>query len=152
MKPKTINICRLAARKINGGLIAEQDDWPQSSVSWVSIGEPDDKESIVHNGWLDRVPNLKLQFWDLTEAVPLLDGYGTYLYPPSEKDAAQIVDFLVNNKGRNIIANCAAGVSRSGAVCAFLEKHMNYEWPEYFKQMARPNKLLVRMMEEYYYK
>jgi len=144
--PKTANLLRAAAQEFIGG-----KDWKKKDVAWVSIGEPDDKSSIVVNNWLDGVPNLKIQFWDLTEAVPLLDGYGTYLYPPTEKDAATIVDFLMKNKGRNILVNCAAGVSRSGAVCAFLEKHMGYEWLEYFKESARPNKFLLRMMEEYFY-
>lgn len=137
--PKTANLLRTAAQEFIGG-----ENWEQKNLAWVSIGEPDDKSSIIVNNWLDGVPNLKIQFWDLTEAVPLLDGYGTYLYPPTEKDAAAIVDFLVKNKGRNVLVNCAAGVSRSGAVCAFLEKHMGYEWPDYFKEMARRNRIVSR--------
>jgi predicted protein tyrosine phosphatase len=151
--PKTINLPRLSAQKFSGDLTGDTESWPQSSIAWVSIGEPEDGDSIICNGWLDRTPNLKLQFWDTTTVVT--DLFGETFEPPTKSDAAQIVDFLVKNKTRNIVVNCAAGISRSGAVCAFLEKHLGYQWLEEGKTRTYkkhgPNKLLLRMMEEYYY-
>lgn len=115
---------------------------------WISIGEPDDQRSIV-SGPLDKVPNLKLCFWDLKSAI---EHGGKILYPPNESDARRIVNFLLKHKDNKsvVIINCAAGVSRSGAVAQFCQDFLNYEWNEFCKSCSVPNSVLYRLMVNYY--
>jgi predicted protein tyrosine phosphatase len=144
--PQCQNITRFRAENWHENL--DPETW-----AWISIGEPELVESFINNRILDALPNLKLSFWDTVETV--YDILGAPYHPPSEKDAARIVDFLVKNRGKNFLINCAAGISRSGAICAFLEKVFSYEWEKEGKTRTYkkhgPNKLLVRMMKDYYY-
>ena len=117
------------------------------SPAWISIGEPEGTFRRVSNPVLDKEPNLKLEFWDLTDT---LDYLGEVLEPPSGGDARMIVDFIIANKDRNILVNCAAGVSRSGAVCQFCEDVMGYEWLVEGKNLATPNTTLYIKMVNYY--
>ena len=72
------------------------------------------------------------------------------MYPPTEWDAKAIVDFLLKHADKNVIVNCAAGISRSGAVAQFCEECLGYEWDEQDKRRAMPNYLLFKMMRDYY--
>lgn len=143
--PQCLNISRESARSFLFNDFGKD-------CAWISIGEPETPESEIVNNVLDSLPRLKISFWDCAEVVEV---EGDLYLPPSEKDAAQIVNFVLQNRGKNFLINCAAGKSRSGAVCAFLEKHLGYEWLEEgktrtFKKVG-PNKLLLKMMEDYYY-
>jgi len=72
---------------------------------------------------------------------------GTHLrFPPTEHDALEIVRFLLDNEGKDVITNCAAGISRSAAICKFLESHMGYEWIEGYKKLSAPNNLLYQLL------
>ena len=108
--PKTLNISRPDAKVFIGA-----ENFPEENIAWISISEPDLPETIVHHKKLESGPHLKLSFWDVSERTEGL--WGEIFEPPTKEYAAQIVDFLVKNKGRNILVNCAAGISRSGAVC-----------------------------------
>lgn len=119
---------------------------PENCV-WISISEPDCLDSIVSNEILDKLPVLRLSFWDLTSPIVF---HGETLFPPSEAYAKSIVDFLVTNKGKNVIVNCAAGVSRSGAVAQFCADYMDHEWMEEGKKNAVPNHVLYNLMRDYY--
>lgn len=124
--------------------------WHEQSLSpeswaWISIGEPEIPDSVINNRILDKLPNLKISFWDTTKIVH--DVLGDTYFPPSEKDAAKIVDFLVKSRGKNFIINCKAGISRSGAICKFLEETLGYEWIS-GKDRARPNSLLVKLLKQ----
>ena len=63
-----------------------------------------------------------------------------------KEEAAKIVDFLVRNRGKNFIVNCKAGISRSAAICKFLEECFDYEWIS-GKDRARPNGLLFDLLK-----
>ena len=115
------------------------------NFAWISIGEPDIPDSIINNRILDKLPHLKLSFWDCTEEIVDIMG-DTYL-PPNQQDAAKILDFLVKNRGKNFIVNCKAGKSRSGAICKFLEECLDYEWIN-GKDRARPNVLLYKLLKQ----
>lgn len=144
---KTLNISRQTAFEFIG-----DENFPRENSSWVSIEEPDLAESLVLNGFLKNLPNLRIAFWDV---VKITEGlFGETFEPPTKEQAARIVDFLVKSRGRNILVNCAAGISRSGAVCAFLEKHFGYEWMEAGKRRTYkkhgPNLKLLELMEDYF--
>lgn len=144
---KTLNIPRSTAFEFIG-----DENFSRENLSWVSIGEPFVPDSYVSNKYLEGSPHLRLAFWDVTEPTEGL--WGETYDPPTKEHAAKIVSFLKENRGRNILVNCAAGISRSGAVCAFLEKHMNYEWLPAGKQRTYkkhgPNLKLLELMEDYY--
>ncbi len=113
--------------------------------AWISIGEPEIPDSIICNRILDNLPYLKLWFWDVTETVQ--DEFGDSYFPPNEKDAVQIVRFILQNRGKNFIVNCKAGISRSGAICKFLEETLDYDWIS-GKDRARPNSLLLELLKQ----
>ena len=96
---------------------------------------------------MDKLPNLKIELWDLTKEV---EYDGRVIGPPSEENAAQIVNFILENPGKHIIVNCAAGVSRSGAVAQFCQDCLGYTWPYYYRSRAVPNMVLYRKMVNFY--
>lgn len=114
---------------------------------WISISEPDKPDSIVNSKVLDQLPKLKLAFWDVCETM---EFNRDIIHPPSENDARQIVLFLLANPDKNIIVNCAAGVSRSGAVAQFCQDFLGCEWVGDGKWRASPNHKLYSMMRDYY--
>lgn len=136
--PTCQNINRYRAEKWHENLSPE-------SWAWISIGEPEIPDSVISNRILDKLPNLKINFWDTTEIVH--DVLGDAYFPPSEKDAAQIFQFIQENRNKNLIINCKAGISRSGAICKFLEETLDYEWID-GKDRARPNSLLVKLLKQ----
>lgn len=147
------NIPRYAAKdgKIpyNGGFILplQEDKSFADKAVWISISEPDDQRTII-SGPFDQLPTIKLAFWDLIRSV---EYKGQILRPPPEKDARKIVDFLTKYRDRQfVIVNCAAGVSRSGAVAQFCNDFFGYEWEPFCKSCAVPNSVLYRLMVEYY--
>lgn len=134
--PFVVNVPRVAA-----------ENWhtPTGDPVWISIYEPDCPASNISNDILERHDFLKIPLWDLTEPVPLV-GRGEMAYPPSEKDAARIVEFIERNRGRNLVVNCAAGVARSGAVAEFCHRKLGYNWLAIGRQFALPNVVLREML------
>ena len=128
---------------------------PEKAI-WICIGEPESSYEAVRNPILDTLPNLHISFWDLTESVPLLEfnqqeKYGAeLLHPPTKEDAKTIVDFVLKHKGKHVLVNCAAGVSRSSAVAQFCHDMLGYKWMDLGKRVAMPNKVLYKNMKEYY--
>lgn len=141
-KPSVINLMRLEAKS--------WDRQIESPTAWISISEPEGTNSIISNPILDNLPNLKISFWDLTKELKRSEE--ETLYPPTDDDAKKIVDFIVQNAGKNIIVNCAAGISRSGAVAQFCSDALGYKWLEFGKKRAVPNSLLYRKMIDYFVK
>jgi len=152
-KNKIVNIPRGLAANWGNYLVFRSRIEPKKiydaigdNIAWVSINEPD-LDYQTTNPILDKVPNLKMSFWDITTP---LDFKGEILQPPSDEDAKAIVDFILTNKDRNILVNCAAGVSRSGAVCRFCEDILGYEWLQIGKELSIPNSVLYTKMVNYY--
>jgi protein-tyrosine phosphatase len=143
-KPTCVNLPRLNVRLWNRAVDPDND-------VWISIAEPGLADTIVKNTTLDKLPNLKVEFWDIIEPLAAILPEDPPFLPPDKKDAAQIVDFILAHKGKNFLINCQAGISRSGAVCQFLEECLDYEWNADHKKLARPNKLLLQMMKDYFY-
>lgn len=138
--PTVININRQAA--------IEWRYTPENTI-WVSISEPKCDDTIVHNPVFNSIPQLKIAFWDVTKQIKIV-GQDELVEPPTEFDAKSIVDFILSHKGKNVIVNCAAGISRSGAVARFCHDELGYKWPESEWRDTRPNKLLLELMTKYY--
>ncbi len=126
------------------------DEVHENNTAWVTIREPLPAEKPhVENDILSPLPKLQIRFWDLTTPVfdyPPEGGEQQWLHPPSEMDANAIVRFLMDHEGKDIITNCFAGISRSGAVCKFLQDQMGYNWIHDHKILARPNLWLYSLM------
>ena len=132
---KTVyNISRRVARQ-NGRAI-------ENSV-WISISEPGDDSTIASNQYLDKLPKLKVSFYD-TDNPNMIDA-------PNAKIAKQIVEFLLKHTDKDVIINCAMGIARSGAISQFCQDFLNYEWDRTSKNQAIPNRYLYRLMANYYY-
>lgn len=173
--PKCVNISRLAARKWE--YYRQKYNLTDGDFAWISISEPDQPDTVVSNPILDKYPNLKISFWDTTFNSVLTDiknGTEIKYHPPSYSDARKIVNFLLKNDGRDIIAQCAAGYSRSTAICKFCEDVLGYKWLEgevdtetgpktgiekhvkneksqyWGKKWSDPNPVLYQKMVDYY--
>lgn len=158
--PKVINITREMAKKwdthrINCGFPDIGD------CAWISISEPEQQDTIVSNLVLDKFPKLKIAFWDIIKVDfytnPKYGIENEELSPPSYSDARQIVNFILKNEGRDFVINCAAGFSRSTAICQFCENILGYKWIEgdikehYGKTWSNPNPVLYQKMVDYYH-
>ncbi len=135
---KVRNIPRYVAQKFT--------DWNNSI--WISIFEPYN-DTAVQNELAKElgIPKLEIPFSDLTTT---LEFQGEILHPPSEKDSDIIVKFILNNPGKDIIVNCLAGVSRSGAVAQFCHDFLGYDWPRENRSAACPNSVLYRNLVKSY--
>jgi hypothetical protein len=136
---RVFNVPRVAAQDFGN-----DDPRLPEKLAWISISEPGKPDTIVTNRILDKCPTLKVNFLDLHESI------GDVLHPPSKEDAITLVDFLVQHTDKHIIVNCAMGISRSGAVAQFCQDFLGYRWPDFYKAAAIPNKVLYRLMVEYY--
>jgi predicted protein tyrosine phosphatase len=142
---KTVyNVPRIAARDFGN----DDPRLPENLV-WISIAEPGDQRSIVSNKYLDRCANLKLAFWDIREPM---EFKGETLQPPSERDARKIVKFLLQHSEKSVYVNCAAGVSRSGAVAQFCADFLGHKWLDHCKDCAIPNSRLYTLLVEAFQK
>lgn len=119
---------------------------PENTI-WISIEEPDVETSIVNNLAWSNLPKLTLQFWDVTESLVLPDYTAN---PVTEKQVNEILEFLLKYPTHDVIVNCAAGVSRSGAIAQFCQDILSYKWDETTKRKATPNHLLYRMLVNQY--
>ncbi len=155
---RVVNISRRAANKWEH--YKDRYGFPLGDSAWISISEPGQQDTIASNPILDKYPNLKIAFWDITKPSEYINPKYAIekeiLNPPSYSDARRIVNFILKNDGRNIIVNCALGYSRSTAVCKFCEDVLGYEWVkgyknEYWgKDWSDPNPVLYQKMVDYY--
>lgn len=160
---KVIQLSREFTKNIGNPHYAEY--WPEmsaqleqfdlSNIAWISIHEPWDFKTNRKTVELPHIqnnnikgPKLEMRFWDITEDEVMKDG--TPVYAPTMDDAKKIVDFILEHSDKNVLVNCAAGCSRSGAIAQFCEDTLRYEWNEYTKQFAVPNVHLLKLMNDYY--
>lgn len=127
--------------------------WPSKvdeSYVWITIQEPG--QDHIHSHKLSKLKTLKIKFWDCIKPLPNLRGDEDckIFYPPTKEDAKQILDFILDNKGKNIIVNCKAGKCRSGAIAQFCVDYLGYEWDAESKKRAHPNILVYSMLSELY--
>lgn len=99
----------------------------------ISITDPD-KELVSFAPNENRIETLSLQFYDLADikdelspqdAVECVAIFRDGLF--SDEQAVQIVDFVerVKDRVKGILVHCEAGVSRSAAVAAVIERMLN---------------------------
>jgi len=125
--PKAINICANEAAEIRY--------LPENTVL-ISINEPED---TPYELLLDRNDSriLTVAFSDVTGKV-YQDGILKYT-PLGDETAMKILDFINIHQGKDIIIHCAAGVSRSAAICLYLNLFHGYELKPRFWSVSNPN-------------
>lgn len=128
---------------------SEAKEWSGKAENsiWITIGEPRKNFTHIHNPILDKFPTLRLEFYDITK-ITIDKDTGEKVYPPGKNEAKLIVDFILAHPGKNVIVNCAAGKSRSGAIAQFCNK-LGFEWGK-GRDRAIPNPLLYSLMWDYY--
>jgi protein-tyrosine phosphatase len=138
-----INIPRHYARTIDF-----QNQYP--NCIWISICEPDDPSSIVNNpSFKDDSLKLTVELWDVVEPLAM---HGETFNPPTKNDAARIVDFIKMHADKDVVVNCLAGVSRSGAIAQFCEDFMGHSWDAFGKNQSCPNHKLYGYMRDYFHR
>jgi predicted protein tyrosine phosphatase len=128
--PKAINISAPEAREITS--------LPNDTVL-ISINE---EHEDLHPLKLDRNSSriLTVRFTDITSKV---EYKGKTLYPIDYDTSLKILDFINRNLGKNFIVHCAAGISRSAAICLYLHIMHQYELKLGFWQKSHPNKMVL---------
>lgn len=137
---KAINICADEAKEIK---------YLPNNTVLISINEP---WCAPYPLQVDRNSSkvLTVSFPDCTNKIEMLN---TFYYPIDSDICLKILDFINLNLGKNIIVHCAAGVSRSAAICLYLHLFHNYELKPHFWSLSKPNpyvlgKLIIKRNEK----
>lgn len=105
----------------------------------ISINNTNDP---LHDLRLDREdPRILTIVFD--DVVNVLTHKGLNYRPISDAEARQMYDFIRLNANKNFIVHCTAGVSRSAAVCLFLNTVFGHVLKEDFWKVSRPNALVL---------
>lgn len=129
---KKLKVINASRREVSTNSIEFSSD---KEWAWISIGEPEKEFEHINNEFLDKCPQFKIKFWDIhREYSHIFNEFG-----PTKEEAASIVDFILQHKEKNFVVNCAAGVSRSGAVAYFLHTHFGHEYVTPYKDRMAPN-------------
>ena len=128
----------LKATNINHYVAEEIEELPSDTVL-ISINEEDEP---AWNLKIDRNSNklLTVKFSDITAKQTI---HGRTYSPISQETALKILNFINLNKDKNIIINCTAGISRSGAVALYLHLFHGYELKPNFWKLSMPNKYVL---------
>lgn len=107
---------------------------------WISIQEPGNEHST--NIHLDRLPVLKLKFWDIDAPGWFLNKDGSqteYVNPVDDETLDTLYQFLIEHQNKNVITNCRMGISRSGAISQFCSEYLGHQWHTESEDRAMPN-------------
>jgi len=108
--------------------------------------------SKVINFWVLQVTGervLELRFADVRAVTQHKD---VYLNPMSVHQSHQIIDFIQKWEGFDMVVNCAAGISRSGAIALFLHTNFGYNLKPNFWKMSEPNPFCYGTLVVEYFK
>jgi protein-tyrosine phosphatase len=127
---KTINLSREAALDIERA--------PEDTV-FISINDEyeEDVSLQFHN-----VPILYLKFADLRGGYAVQHKEKWY-HPIQPEDTMKILSFIEEYKDKNIIVNCSAGISRSGAISIFIHLFYGHALKKDFWVFSRPNEYIL---------
>ena len=108
----------------------------------ISIYDPDRNELPEHT--LSKFSSyLSIGFWDMEEEI------GRYK-PISEENAKKIKEFILENKDKNFIINCEAGISRSAGVGLAVFMLIEFDGDKYaFATSYNPIKDHIRYSPNY---
>ena len=129
----------------------------QDNTFYISINSTEGNDTKPY--FKEKHPNvLTLYFDDCNEYKKhLVDGSPDEFYeqiPMSEEQALEIIKFAekMNNES-NVYVHCTAGVSRSGAVGAFISDYLGNKWDDFIKVNPQviPNSHISSLLKRVYY-
>lgn len=110
----------------------------------------------------DKGANYKLSIPDSDERIfcstfgdcseDAVEWRGTMFYGITDEQAREMYLFCEKHKDKDFIVHCTAGVSRSAAVCLFLNLCYNHVLKDKFFLMSSPNSRVVYKLLKAYYK
>jgi len=86
---------------------------------------------------------LRVRFSDVTAPISKIAHDNMVFNPINDDTAKKIVDFIEENKGKNLLVHCAAGVSRSAAVCLYAHLTYSHGVKDNFWALSHPNKFVL---------
>ncbi len=125
----------LTATNISCYDAAKIEELPSNTVL-ISINEEWDELNPLK---LDRQSSkiLTIKFSDITSRTETLEGK---IYTPiSGETVLKILDFININRNKNFLVHCARGISRSAAICLYLNIIHGHKLKDDFWKSARPN-------------
>jgi predicted protein tyrosine phosphatase len=129
----------------------------QDNTFYISINSTEGNDITPY--FKEKHPNvLTLYFDDCNEYKKHpVDGSPDEFYeqiPMSEEQALEIIKFAekMNNES-NVYVHCTAGVSRSGAVGAFISDYLGNKWDDFIKVNPQviPNSHISSLLKKVYY-
>jgi predicted protein tyrosine phosphatase len=128
----------LTATNIDAPTAALIEKLPENTVL-ISINE--EHENAYYLQLNRKSPDiLTVRFSDVTAPRPYGDKH--YL-PISNATALDIIGFIEKNKDKNFLIHCQAGISRSSAICIYLNIKYGHKLKENFWMVSNPNKFVV---------
>lgn len=127
------------AHNISRQEVRELKELPPNTVL-ILINEPDAISEIDLKFKTDRDNNLRVAFWDIRGEFKK-DGKLYGIIP--DKTAGEIIEFIDRNKDKNFIVSCQAGISRSSAVCIFINTIYGHSLRNQFFLFSIPNELVL---------
>jgi len=130
--PKATNICANEAKEIK---------YLPNNTVLISVNR---EHEPLFSLKLDRQNSriLTVKFSDIT-AKNIDERTGTVFSPIDDLTALKILNFININSGKDFIVHCAAGVSRSAAICLYLHLFHGYELKPRFWSLSNPNKYVL---------
>lgn len=142
--------------KFNG--LNDENVEDRTTMCLIEICGEQDLLYLPHHFTRDHPNVLRLLFDDIdevTEVKYLDERESKNLYPMTEEQGQQIIDFLVHNRDvQTCIVHCAAGISRSGAVATFIKETFGMH-EDVFRLNNRhihPNHKVLSILRKLYYK
>lgn len=124
---------------------------------FISINSTEGNDSEPY--FKETHPNvLTLYFDDCDEykKYPIIGSDGKFYeqIPMSEEQALEVVNFVekMNNKS-TIYVHCTAGVSRSGAIGAYISDYLGMRWDDFIRcnPQVIPNSHISSLLKKIYY-
>ena len=120
---------------IPSALISINDSFGNWSVSWFDRDHPN-----VLRLWFDDIEHNN-------EVSPTNQGSCSAF---SDEQAHQVIEFVKQNRDKNFLVHCSAGISRSGAVGTFINGYCGGDWEEFKRSnpYISPNPRVSRMLNQ----
>jgi hypothetical protein len=107
---------------------------PPPYSSLICVRNPGSDPPKIKGSWADV---LFLEYWDVDEVqqIPIVGGGLEVVEPASEAQMDAVYHFIADHQYCNVFASCEAGISRSGGIREFLERHgwtlfvQQRDWP-----------------------
>ena len=114
---------------------------------WVCISINEEHERLYPLGFPEDDRVLRVRFTDIVGEITYKDKKYN---PLSVENAHKILNFIDKNREKHYIVHCQASISRSSAICLFLNMIYGHKLKENFWKVSEPNPMVFgRLIIEY---